>query len=74
MTPEQTLDALRADVDVLAAATPETVLGSLPNWDSLAILLVVSHFEHGHQQTITGAQVRACRTVADLLALLPHKP
>ena len=74
MTLEQKLAALRADVDALAAATPETVLGSLPNWDSLAILLVVSHFELGHQQTITGAQVRACRTVADLLALLPHKP
>ena len=74
MSPEQQLAALRADVDVLAAATPETVLGSLPNWDSLAILLVISHFEHRHQQTITGAQVRACRTVADLLALLPHTP
>ena len=63
MTPEQKLAALRADVDVLAAATPEAVLG-----------LVISHFEHRHQQTITGAQVRACRTVADLLALLPHTP
>ena len=61
MTPEQKLAALRADVDVLAAATPEAVLGLLPNWDSLAILLVIS-------------QVRACRTVADLLALLPHTP
>ncbi len=72
MTAEQKLSALRADVDVLAAATPETVLGSLPNWDSLAILLVVSHFEHGHKQTITGAQVRAIPTVAVRLAHLPH--
>jgi hypothetical protein len=72
MTPTEQLAALRADVDVLATATPETSLGALPNWDSLAILLVVSHCEHVHKHTVTGAQVRACRTVADLLALLPH--
>ncbi len=46
-------------------------LAALPQWDSLAILLAVSHFEHVHDREITGAQVRACRTVADLLNLIP---
>jgi len=29
------------------------------------------HLEEKHQLTVTGAQIRACRTVADLLALIP---
>jgi acyl carrier protein len=69
MTRAEQLAALRADVDALAHADEATVLAALPQWDSLAILLVVSHFEHVHDREITGAQVRACRTVADILNL-----
>jgi len=69
MTRSEQLAALRADVDALAHADEATVLASLPQWDSLAILLVVSHCEHVYEREITGAQVRACRTVADILNL-----
>jgi acyl carrier protein len=69
MTRTEQLAALRADVDALVHADEATVLAALPQWDSLAILLVVSHFEHVHDREIAGAQVRACRTVADLLNL-----
>ncbi len=69
MTRAEQLAALRTDVDALAQADEATVLAALPQWDSLAILLVVSHFEHVHEIEITGAQVRACRTVADILNL-----
>jgi len=65
------LSALRKAVDVLADAVPEDRLAVRPNWDSLAVLLVVTHFEHDYGATVTGAQVRACVTVRDLLALLP---
>lgn len=65
------LPALRKAVDVLADAVPEDRLAARPNWDSLAVLLVVTHFEHDYGVTVTGAQVRACATVRDLLALLP---
>ena len=71
MTRSEQLAALRADVDALAQADEATILAALPQWDSLAILLVVSHFEHVHDREITGAQVRACRTVAELLNLIP---
>lgn len=71
MTRTEQLQALRADVDALAHADEATVLTAAPQWDSLALLLVVSHFEHVHGVEITGAQVRACRTVADLLDLIP---
>jgi len=71
MTRSEQLAALRGDVDALAQADEAAVLAALPQWDSLAILLVVSHFEHVHKQAVTGAQVRACRTVADILNLIP---
>lgn len=64
------LAALRSDVDVLAPAEEATVLGALPGWDSLAILLVVSHCEHAHDLEVRGAQVRACHTVGELLDLI----
>jgi hypothetical protein len=69
MTRSEQLNALRVDVDALAHADEATVLAALPQWDSLAILLVVSHFEHVHKQAISGAQVRSCRTVGDILNL-----
>ena len=71
MTRSEQLAALRGDVDALAQADEATVLAALPQWDSLAILLVVSHFEHVHKQAVSGAQVRAGRTVADILNLSP---
>jgi acyl carrier protein len=64
------LNALKADVDVLAQADDASVLGAMPGWDSLAILLVVSHCEHIHNLEVRGPQVRACRTVGDLLDLI----
>jgi acyl carrier protein len=70
MTRSEQLNALRVDVDALTQADEATILAALPQWDSLAILLVVSHFEHVHKQAITGAQVRGCRTVGDIINLL----
>ncbi len=69
MSRAERLNTLKADVDALADADEGTVLASLAQWDSLAILLVISHFEHAYGIEIKGAQVRACRTVAELLNL-----
>jgi len=69
MTRPEQLAALQADVDALVRTDEATVLASLSQWDSLAILLVISHFEHVYGIEIKGAQVRACRTVAELLNL-----
>jgi acyl carrier protein len=64
------LNALRVDIDILAQADESAALGSLPGWDSLAILLVVSHCEHVHDLEVRGPQVRACHTVGDLINLI----
>ncbi len=71
MTIEEKLRLLRADVDHFASAGPDTELATMPDWGSLAILLIIVHLEDRHRITVTGAQVRACRTVAELLALIP---
>ena len=70
MTRSEMLNALRADVDVLARAEEISALGALPGWDSLAILLVVSHCEHVYDLEVRGPQIRACHTMADLLDLI----
>lgn len=71
MTPAEKLRLLRSDVDLLAAAQPDTQLASLPDWGSLAVLLIIVHLEERHRLTVSGAQIRDCRTLADLLALIP---
>lgn len=70
MTRLEMLNALRADVDALARADEATILAALPQWDSLAILLVVSHCEHVYDLEVRGPQIRACHTMADLLDLI----
>lgn len=71
MTLAEKLRLLQADVDVFAGASTETRLDALPGWGSLAILLVIVHCEEKHRHVLAGAQIRGCRTVADLLSLFP---
>ena len=71
MTSSEKLQALQQDVDLFVGATLNTPLASLPHWGSLAVLLVILHCETQHALVVTGAQVRACTTVGDLLELIP---
>jgi acyl carrier protein len=66
--------ALQADVDGLTGPgiTPETPLETLPQWDSLAILLVITHFEQAHGIVLSGQQIRACKSGRELLQLIPR--
>ncbi len=66
--------ALQADVDGLTGPgiTPETRLETLPQWDSLAILLVITHFEQVHGIVLSGSQIRACKTGREILQLIPR--
>ena len=65
--------ALQADVDGLngPGITQETLLEALPHWDSLAILLVITHFEQAHGIVLSSKQIRACKTGRELLQLIP---
>jgi acyl carrier protein len=66
------LQALQKEVDVLAGISPDTPLSSLSQWDSLAILLVLSHFEHTYKLTVTGREIRQCKTIRELIHLIPQ--
>lgn len=72
VTPEQFVEQFQSAVDFQdpVEMTTETVLKSLPEWDSLAALAVIVMFDVEHGKTITGADIKKCTTVGDLLALL----
>ena len=53
-------------VEVSAA----TVLAELPEWDSLAALGVIVMFDMEYGKTITGNDLKTCKTLQDLFALL----
>ena len=71
MNTAEKLRLMQADVDGFASASAKTPLAALPDWGSLAVLLIIVHFEEKHKLTVSGDQIRGCRTVADLLALIP---
>ena len=48
---------------------PETEIVSLSEWDSLAALGVIVMFDMEYGKTITGNDLKASRTIADLFAL-----
>ena len=66
------LQALQKEVDVLVGVSPDAPLSGLPQWDSLAILLVISHFEQAYKMTITGREIRQCKTIRELIQLIPQ--
>jgi len=68
---ESYYQALQKEVDVLVGVSPDVPLTSLPQWDSLAILLVISHFEHAYKMTVTGREIRQCKTIRELIHLIP---
>jgi acyl carrier protein len=50
--------------------TGDTLLASLPEWDSLAALGVIVMCDMEYGKTITGNDLKTCVTVGDIHALL----
>lgn len=61
---EETLDT---DEGVL---TPETDLSELEQWDSIAMLSLIAMLDEEFDKTITGKELKALKTVADILAYM----
>lgn len=51
----------------------ETPLTSLAVWDSLALLSVLAMADMEYGVTLTGGEVRECKTVADIYQLILSK-
>jgi acyl carrier protein len=53
--------------------TSETVYKDLDDWDSLAVLTIISLIDDEFEVTITGADLRSCSTINDLYELILSK-
>lgn len=60
---------IAVDFQEAVEITPETEIASLAEWDSLAALGVIVMFDMEYGKTITGNDLKASRTIADLFAL-----
>lgn len=65
------LDQFAKDVEAAidlagVAVAPETVFKSLAGWDSLCVLNVIAMVDEIYGVTVTGRQIEAASTVADL--------
>lgn len=71
-TVEQFIEHFLAAVDFQEAVDvePATELGGLPEWDSLAALGVIVMFDTEYGKTITGDDIKKCKTLSDLYKLL----
>ena len=52
------------------ALTPDTVLSELDEYTSLAMLSLIVMFDDEFGRRVTGAEVKAFKTVSDILALM----
>lgn len=52
------------------ALKPETPLGDVEEWDSLAMLSLIAMLDEEFGKTITGKELKALNTVADILAYM----
>ena len=57
------------DFQVSVNLNAKTVLNDLDEWDSLAALAVIVMFDMEYNKTITGQDLRACKTIQDLFNL-----
>ncbi len=57
------------DVDE-GTLTPETILADVDEWDSIAALSLIVMLDEHFNKTISGAQIKALETVADIFAYM----
>ena len=53
--------------------TPNTIYKDLAEWDSLAVLTIISMIDDEYEKTLTGADLRACNTIEDLYNFIHSK-
>lgn len=68
MTIEEFVKAFASEFDEtpMEVFTPETEFKSLDEWNSLTALSIISMVDENLEKTITGADLRAHSTIADL--------
>lgn len=69
MNKSQFLATLQDMLQCDEALQEDTVLAEREEWDSLAIMVLVTFFDKNLGQHIAYDDIRKCRTIADLIAL-----
>ncbi|MDO4922015.1 MAG: acyl carrier protein [Phascolarctobacterium sp.] len=50
--------------------TPETLLSDVEEWDSIAALSLIVMLDENFEKTVSGAQIKAMKSVKDILAYM----
>lgn len=74
MTDERKIELIAEILDVEAETlTPETELGSMDEWDSIALISFLAMMDDEFGREIKGSIVKEQKTVADLMALMENE-
>ena len=75
MTLDEFVKAFAAELDDTPEenVTPETNYRELEEWSSLTALSIISMVDDNEDKTITGADLRSCKTIAELYNLIQTK-
>lgn len=69
MTTDEFIKKIEEILELENKLTPETELESLEVWDSLAMLSVITFFNHSLNTSPTFQEMRNVKTVSDLITL-----
>jgi len=71
MTTEKKIEMLEEMMELEAGTLkPETVLSTLEEWDSIALISFIALIDDEFDKVINGSLIKEQKTVADLLALM----
>lgn len=70
MTTQEKIALIEDVLELPGKLTPDTVLADLPEYDSMAKLSVIVMFDDELGKKLTGEQIRAFKTVGDVLAAM----
>lgn len=71
MKDERKLELIAEILDVeQESLTPETILSDLEEWDSIALISFMAMMDDEFDKIVKGADVKAQKTVADIMALM----
>ena len=75
MTLDEFVKAFAAELDDTPeeSVTPETNYRELEEWSSLTALSIISMVDDNEDKTITGADLRSCKTIEELYNLIQSK-
>ena len=71
MTDQEKLALIEETIEMdESTLTPETILADLDEYTSMAKLSLIVMFDDEFDKKVTGAEIKAFKTVADIMALM----